>query len=79
MITRIKEKNDRCEYEQELLIRYDYDNKNDCKRHDSHIQRDYLSHQKAESYNILFSGERGQLGARHKQEEGELLTKQVQF
>ena len=54
MITRIKDKNDRCEYEQELLIRYDYDNKNDCKRHDSHIQRDYLSHQKTESYNILF-------------------------
>ena len=26
--------------------RYDDDNKNDCKRHDSHIQRDYLSHQK---------------------------------
>ena len=46
LITRIKDKNDRCEYEQELLIRYDYDNKNDCKRHDSHIQRDYLSHQK---------------------------------
>ena len=25
--------------------RYDYDNKNDCKRHESHLQRDILSHQ----------------------------------
>ena len=24
---------------------YDYDNKNDCKRHESHLQRDILSHQ----------------------------------